>query len=87
MTRHKTIHNKKYIELIDQLTAERRRLGLSQAEVAQELDITQSEVSKMETLERRLDVLEFQQLLAVYRVGENQKLKKLVVEFFSLDRI
>ena len=84
MTREKTIHNKIYMDLIQLLVTERQRLGLSQAEVASQLGLTQSEVSKVETLERRLDTLEFQQLLSVYRVNENKKLRHAILEFLEI---
>jgi transcriptional regulator with XRE-family HTH domain len=86
-TRHKTIHHDRYVKLIEQLTAERKRLCLSQAEVGVKLDMTQSEISKLETLERRLDILEFQQLLSVYRVGQNRKLREIVIKFLELESL
>ena len=85
MKRHKTIHNKEYTELIKQLGQERTRLGLSQSEVASSLHMTQSDISKIEMGERRIDVLEFKALLKTYRVHENKKLKKLVIDFFELE--
>tara|TARA_Y100000052_G_C2905973_1_gene59595 strand:+ start:382 stop:528 length:147 start_codon:yes stop_codon:yes gene_type:complete len=47
--------------------------------------MTQSEVSKIETLERRIDVLEFKELLTVYRISENLKLKQLVIDFLDME--
>ena len=85
MKRQKTIHSKEYTELIKQLGQERTRLGLSQSEVASSLHMTQSDISKIEMGERRIDVLEFKALLKTYRVHENKKLKKLVIDFFELE--
>ena len=47
--------------------------------------MAQSDISKIENQERRLDVLEFQELLQTYRISENLKLKKLVSKFLGLD--
>ncbi len=71
--------------MIEKLCLERKRLGLSQTEVASFLQMTQSEVSKIETLERRIDVLEFKELLTVYRISENLKLKQLVIDFLDME--
>jgi len=85
MKRNKTIHNQLYSDLIDQLHSERKRLGLSQVEVANALNMTQSEISKIESTERRLDILEFKRLLKIYRVSENLKLKECVLKFLELE--
>ena len=84
MKKEKTIHAERYSRLIDELCAERKRLGLSQDEVANALGLSQSDISKIETRERRLDVFEFSRILHIYRVNENAKLKRLVSEFFGL---
>lgn len=84
MKRQKTIHNDQYQYLLSQLCLERKRLGLSQSEVASSLGMTQSEISKIETGERRVDVLEFKEIISAYRVNENEKLNSLVVNFFNL---
>ena len=86
MKRNKTIHNQQYSNLIEKLCQERKRLGLSQTEVANCLKMTQSEISKIESSERRIDVLEFKELLTVYRLNENLKLRELVMEFFALEK-
>ncbi|QDF66037.1 helix-turn-helix domain-containing protein [Shewanella sp. SNU WT4] len=85
MSRTKTIYNQDYCSFIQCLCEERKRLGLSQIEVAQQLGMTQSEVSKIETAERRVDVFELKQLLKVYRVQHNERLKHFVVVFLGLD--
>lgn len=80
----KTIHAKEYAQIIEVLTSERKRLGLSQVEVATALNMSQSDVSKFETQERRLDILEFKRLIDLYRVGENAKLCSQIKSFFGL---
>ncbi len=85
MTRHKTIHDQRYAQLIEQLCDERKRLGLSQKEVAAALKMSQSEISKIETNERRIDILELKEMLTFYRIGENKKLQYLIAKFIGLD--
>lgn len=85
MNRTKTIHTKEYCDFIQLLCSERKRLGLSQLEVANRAGMTQSEVSKIESSERRLDIYELKLLLKVYRVQHNEKLKHIVELFFELD--
>ena len=54
----KTIHDDAYQILIDCLRAARQKAGVTQVELASELDTDQSYVSKYERAERRLDVIE-----------------------------
>lgn len=84
MKRNKTIHNDLYTKLIESLTQERKRLGFSQTQVANALGMRQSEISKIESFERRLDVLEFKELLEIYQIKHNLKLKELIISFLGL---
>ena len=63
----KTIHDQRYIEVIAQLRKARERSGRTQGEIAQMLGRPQSYVSKVETCERRIDVIELLQLCRVIR--------------------
>lgn len=87
MKRQKTIHTEEYVKLIDALCSERKRLGLSQAEVSRALGMSQSEISKIETNERRIDILEFKELLQVYRIQDSLKLQALVKKFLGLGKL
>jgi len=49
----------RYRLVIEQLTAERQRLGITQAELAERLGLHKQFVSRVELGERRLDVVEF----------------------------
>lgn len=51
-------HDPKYIEFIARLRGARKRLGLSQNAFGERIGKEQSFVSKVETCERRLDVIE-----------------------------
>lgn len=55
----KGFHDQRYRDLIGKLADRRRDLGLSQAEMATRLGRHQQFVSRYETGERRLDVVEF----------------------------
>lgn len=77
----KTIHNNKYQALVQDLTQERVRLNISQGELAEQVGLNQSDISKIEKFERRLDVLEFSQILRALRIKENLRLQTIVREF------
>ena len=64
----KTIHDQRYIEVIALLRKARERSGRTQGEIAQMLGRPQSYVSKVETCERRVDVIELLQLCRVINV-------------------
>ena len=64
----KTIHDQRYIEVIALLRKARERSGKTQGEVAQTLGRPQSYVSKVETCERRVDVIELLQLCRAVKV-------------------
>jgi transcriptional regulator with XRE-family HTH domain len=55
---NKSIHSKLYHRIIARLRAKREGKGLSQYQLSQILKVQQSYVSKIETCERRLDILE-----------------------------
>ena len=55
----KGIHDARYRSLIEALLQARRQAGLSQLELAQRLGTRQQFISKYESGERRLDVVEF----------------------------
>lgn len=86
MKKEKTIHSEDYRRMIQSLVRERKRLGLSQIEVARTVGITQSDLSKIENLERRLDVLEFKKLLLTYRVESNVLLSDYIANYLNLSQ-
>ena len=77
----KTIYNNKYQDLVQELTKERIRLNISQGELATQVGLNQSDISKIEKFERRLDVLEFSLILEALRIRENSRLQSVVREF------
>lgn len=84
MNKSKSIYSPEYSDLIELLTRERRRLGLSQAEVGESVGMSQSDISKIENQDRRIDVYEFRKLLTAYRIQDNPRLKRYVRDFFGV---
>ena len=62
-----SIHSKEYRGIILKLTAARLRSGLTQVQAGLKLKNPQSYISKIERRERRLDVVELNQLLRIYK--------------------
>lgn len=54
----KSIHNEQYRQLIKMLRSLRESKGITQEQLASKLNITQGIVSKIESCERRIDVIE-----------------------------
>lgn len=79
----KTIHDSQYRRLISELAQERIRLNISQGELATQVGLNQSDVSKIEKFERRLDVLEFFMILKALRIKENMRLQNFVKDFIG----
>ncbi len=63
-----SIHSKEYEKLIDRLIEARKDAGLTQAQVSKILKKPQSYMSKIETCQRRIDVLEVKVLAKIYDV-------------------
>ena len=59
-----TIHDPRYLQLIERLIQIRNEKNITQTDLAKKLQKPQSYVSKTETLERRLDVIELLDWLA-----------------------
>ena len=64
----KSIYTKRYGKFLDLLIKARKRADLTQVEVASRLGRPQSFVSKYESGERRLDVVEFLEIAQVVRL-------------------
>ena len=54
----KSIHQKRYHAMIALLRGKREAIGMTQIQLAEKLNVSQTVVSKIETCERRLDVIE-----------------------------
>lgn len=58
-TRSSSIHDIRYKDTISILIDARKSKGISQVTLAKKLGFTQPDISKIERLERRLDIIEF----------------------------
>lgn len=84
MSKTKTIYDDLYQSLISELTKERIRLSISQSELATNIGLNQSDISKIEKFEKRLDVLEFSLILKELRINENIRLQRIVKDFLGV---
>ena len=62
-----SVHSIRYQEFLKRLRAARKEAGLTQEEVAQQLKVHQSFVSKSESGERRVDVVELSDFAKLYQ--------------------
>ncbi len=74
----KTIHSKEAAKLSAALRAAREAAGLTQQQLAKELDKPQSFVAKYELGERRLDVIEFLKITHLLKANPTKILKSLL---------
>jgi transcriptional regulator with XRE-family HTH domain len=65
----KSQHTQQYRQLLAALRRSREDAGLTQLDVAEKLDVYASYVSKCESGERRIDVIELAEFCRLYGVG------------------
>ena len=58
----KTIHNEAYRKSIALLKAKRLEQGITQDQLAEKMQVGQALISKIETCERRLDIIELREI-------------------------
>lgn len=63
----RSTHTSAYKTFLSRLVAAREKAGLTQVQVASELGIPQSRVSRMESGERRVDVIELLAFARLYK--------------------
>lgn len=63
----RSLHSQAYRQFLEQLRRARQEAGLTQVQVAEHLGRPQSYVSKCESGERRIDVIELAEFAALYR--------------------
>lgn len=63
----RTIYSKEHKHIIEQLKKARKKAGFDQKKVAKLLGKTQSYVSKIESGQRRLDVVQLKEFAKIYR--------------------
>jgi len=62
----KTIYTKKHKYLVSQLIKARKKSMLKQSDVARKLGRTQSYISKMESGQTRIDIVQLKELSEIY---------------------
>ena len=78
---NKTLCDERYQKLISELTKTRIRLNIPQSEIAVRLGLNQSDVSKIEKFDRRLDVLELAILLDALGGIDDEILQGITFDF------
>jgi len=73
----KTIYSEKQRKLCGLLVKARKKSGLTQMDLAQKLGKPQSFIAKYEGGERRLDVIELQEILKILKVDIGDLLKSI----------
>lgn len=72
----KTIYSTEHKELVKRLKKARIEAGLGQVEAAKKLGRTQSYISKLESGQRRIDVIQVRELAEIYRKSPGHFLPK-----------
>ncbi len=65
----KSIHLDKYRIMISLLREKRESMGITQIQLAEKLDVGQTIISKIETCERRLDVIELMSICSAINIS------------------
>lgn len=63
----KTIYSKEHRILVERLKTARKDAGLDQTAVANALGVTQSAISKIESGQRRIDLIQLKRFAKLYR--------------------
>jgi len=63
----KTIYSKEHRTLVEKLKKARKESGLDQRDVAKLLGVSQSYISKMESGQRRIDIVQLKAFAKVYK--------------------
>jgi transcriptional regulator with XRE-family HTH domain len=71
----KTIYSKEHKYIVEQLKKARQEAGLDQLDVAELLGKTQSYISKIESGQRRIDIITLKEFAKVYKKDINFFLK------------
>ena len=75
----KTLGSVRHKLLVDLIVWEREAAGLTQAQLAEKLGEYQSFVARLESRQRRIDVVEFIEIARVLNFDAAKALKKLIL--------
>ena len=63
----RTVNDREHMEIVNRLREARLEVGLDQVKVAEKLGRTQSYISKIESGQRRFDVLQLKEFAKIYK--------------------
>jgi len=70
-----TLYHPHYQAMIKRLVQARKKVGLTQIEVAKKMNKTQGSISKIEHCQQRVDILELVQFSKLYEIDPAEILK------------
>lgn len=73
----KTIHDDRYRALIDRLVEIRKSKNISQRELATRANVSHCCIGRIETYERRVDLIEFCDLCNILGISESEIIKMI----------
>jgi transcriptional regulator with XRE-family HTH domain len=76
----KSIHSNKYKYIIGWLANKRKEAGITQKALSSQLDKPQSYISKVESRERRLDMIEFIEIVIAVGADPHEAIKNILSE-------
>lgn len=79
-TRTTTIYDARYKKAIQILIRARKTAGLSQSDLAEKIGLSQPDISKIERIERRLDITEFFDILRVVSNSDSSFFEQILRE-------
>lgn len=71
----KTIYSKEHKYIVEQLKKAREQAGLSQGKIAKILHKTQSYISKIESGQRKIDIVQLKEFAKIYKKNINYFVK------------
>ena len=69
---NKTIFDPKYKSMIESLILLRKKRGMNQRELAKQMDVAHCYIGRVETCERRLDIMELIKILRIFKLSDKQ---------------
>lgn len=83
----KSIHSHLYHQVIGRLRGKRERLGITQVQLAELLKVNQTFVSRIETCDRRLDIIELHHICQVLGIRLSTSSRKSIGIFCAKEKV